>query len=270
MSALAHTVPGLWIPPDAGKIHVARRLPRWLRHRTAADAASLATTVVDIGARVDYNASSKTQAITLTAGVDLLVVRHVNRDNGDVVSAMTYNTVALTDLDAQVDGGSTGYATIWYLKDPDTGSALDLVITLDGSAHRCSFDWLGLSGTHETPMGVVKKASGAGSPASPAALTDGATGDMAIELGYIFQSTPPLTVSADTGQTVDSDGAASTANTDPYMISAHKEWGASYDPSWSYTGVGDSWAFIAVNVLSAAVAKKSRFALRASRSGSNF
>jgi hypothetical protein len=217
----------------------------------------MALTATDIGARTHYAASTETKSITLTSGVDLLVVRHVNCDNGDVVSAMTYNGVALTKKGSETNGASAGYATLWYLVAPANGSAHNLVITLDGSSHHCDFDWISFTGSNQsTPLGTLGQTNTIGSSTSVSlTVTDGATGDIVIDVGMLFQSTAP-SPSVTHGQTVDSNGANSTSSTDPYIVSSHIAGGSSVPVGWSWSG-GHSTAYLAVNV-KAAIARGDR------------
>lgn len=193
-------------------------------------------TVPNIGTRLHYNSTGNTRSITLSNGVNLLVVRHVNRDNTDVVTGMTYNGVALTKLTSAVDSGSTGYATIWYLKAPPTGSAYNLVVTLDGSAHRCDYDYLGMAGVNQTtPFGTSVK-TGFRSTSSLLTVSSG-TGEVVIDLLYFFQDTPPVPAVA-SGQTQDSNGADTTSVNDPFMASAHVAGQSSTTDEWRWVGSG--------------------------------
>jgi hypothetical protein len=203
---------------------------------------------------VAYANSTYSQSQTVPAGTDLLVLRHVNRDNGDVVSASSWNSVALTKIDSQING-INGYATMWYLLAPATG-AHTFSITLDGSSHRCGFDLLYLSGAHQsTPFGTVSKTSGSSTSMS-LTITDGAVGDMVIDLGFLHQAAGAPSPSVTGGQTSDMSGAGgggSTASTDPYLVGSHVAGAASVTPGWSWTG-SFAFAYMAIDVKAAAAA----------------
>lgn len=204
-------------------------------------------TVVNVGTRTHYNSTGNNRLVTLSSGVNLLVVRHVNRDNTDVVTGMTYNGIALTKLVSAVDSGSTGYASIWYLKAPPTGNQYLLAVTLDGSAHRCDFDYIGLSGVNQTtPFGTSVK-TGSRSTSAALSVPSGGTGEVVIDLGYMFQDTP-LTPAVTNGQTQDVNGSDTTSANDPYMVSSHVNASSTSVPvGWSWTGL-HYWAYIGVSV----------------------
>ena len=139
------------------------------------------------------NASNQiTYSITLTAGADFLLVKPAWVDaTQQNITGITYNGVALTQIASaliQVDATSVGRgwpsADLWYLVNPLTGSAADLVITFNGGQPTNHFggysSWSGVNTS--APVGIPETVTGTVGATtldiSPATSTD----DVAVAL----------------------------------------------------------------------------------------
>lgn len=78
-------------------------------------------------------AGTHTLPVTCSAGVKQLAVGHSYKDSAlTSVTGITYNGIALTALGSGYVGGTGDVCRMWVLKNPDTGSAFNLVVTFSG------------------------------------------------------------------------------------------------------------------------------------------
>lgn len=76
--------------------------------------------------------TSLTYSFTVGTGDDRLLIVHVWHSVMGDISGVTYNSVSMTKLAEQADGGGSNYLDVWYLVAPATG-ANDVVVSKDTS-----------------------------------------------------------------------------------------------------------------------------------------
>ena len=88
----------------------------------------------DAAARTDAGANQTTATVshTCTGSDRILFVQAISNDDGDTVTGVTYNGVAMTKIGSSVGvppaGSSSNFLSMWYLIAPATG-ANNVVVT---------------------------------------------------------------------------------------------------------------------------------------------
>ncbi len=129
-------------------------------------------------ATVATGAADQTVSHT-TAGSDRLMLVGISfgKTNGDSVSSVTYDGVALTHVGSQDDVSSESRVEIWRLVAPATGTA-DVVVTFSGTGHEdATIGVMTFTGVDQsTPLGVFAGAQG--DSTSPSVTVASATNEL--------------------------------------------------------------------------------------------
>ena len=150
----------------------------------------MAIAYVQSGTASDTNSvSSITSSVNLTGSPNILVVYPgwFSLTSTRAVSSSTYNSVSLTQLSgakAQCNYYAQYTNTdIWYLKNPATGSAYNLVVTWDAAEQDMGFGWNSWSGVDTTtPFGTPVTANSPlnNTSANPSVTASWSSGEVAI------------------------------------------------------------------------------------------
>jgi len=137
-----------------------------------------------------------TLSTTLTAGANLLVIFTYNYNGANACTGVTYNSVAMTEHVSKIHDNFGGIARVkmWYLANPSTGSAYNIVATWAGAGSYdkhiagASFSGYGSIGT-----GYSNSAPTNSTSANPSVtVSDWASGDYAVG-GVIMMYSSPTT-----------------------------------------------------------------------------
>lgn len=212
----------------------------------------MAVSYTSSGGGVTSNGTTHAHNLTLTAGVNLLLV-WVAIQGSNTVTAATYNGVALTQL-AQVANGTDVRIECWYLVNPGTGSALSLSVTLSAGATRYAVEEVGLTGY--VSLGTAATNTGTGTAVSASATATSANDLVADGIGAkstaAGNSTLP-TATAGAGQTDRRNQETASGSSFNVRAAVSTEPGTAGAVAMDWT-LSDSvaWASIAVPVLAAA------------------
>lgn len=185
--------------------------------------------------------TTKTISVTLPAGTNLLLVG-VHLADAPTVTGATYNGAALTRIMRQTDAICSEEA--WYLLDPSTGAAHDLVLTLD-SEKPAGTTVLGYTDAHATaPIGTAVGRAGTGI-SSLSQSVDSHTGGEVVDFITWYNTTVACVPGA--GQTLITGAPTSatrgaSASSEPGAASVTMSWTLDY---------GQRLAHIAVPILPA-------------------
>jgi len=118
------------------------------------------------------NAASPTVTWAHTCtGSNLILFVGIGTDTGggDTVTGVTYNAIAMTQIDKQLYSGSTGYVYLYYLLNPATGSN-NVVVSISSGVGRC--DSVSYTGVKQSAQ---PDASGKNTAAAVTSLTTSVT-----------------------------------------------------------------------------------------------
>lgn len=186
--------------------------------------------------------STNTWAHTCGASATILIVGIMARDTSNLATGITYNSVALTKLGSQ-DIVGDGMLEIWYLLNPTTGSAQNIVVTWAGS-EVSSGAGSSYNGGYAFANFASAEGSGVGNPTMTVNVTS-SIGDMVVDLASLRFGNS-ITVGA---------GQTQVAN----MTPANQKTGMSYEAggatitmSWTTDdgGLGRQWAIVAGSISS--------------------
>lgn len=125
------------------------------------------------GADLTNAATSATYSATVSGSDTVLLVGVMRGVNLTSIDSVTYNGVALTQINTQNTGGSTfGQQALYYLKNPATG-ANNIVITCSGTAHFIYSAYGVYSGVDQTT--VIEPAGGNTSSATATSVAASVT-----------------------------------------------------------------------------------------------
>lgn len=156
----------------------------------------MAVALVDNGieAKVGGLSTSVTLSQTLTAGANLLVIFTYNYHGANGCTGVTYNGVSMTEKVSMIHDNFGGMARIkmWYLENPSTGSAYNIVATWEGAGSYdkhisgASFSGYGSIGTGYSNSPATNSTS-----ANPSVtISDWESGDYAVGGVIMMYSTP--------------------------------------------------------------------------------
>jgi len=205
----------------------------------------MAVTLVDSGISFHdtNNVSSITGSVTLTAGADFLAITAHN-DGSGTVSSVTYNGVALTK---KVSAASNFFGNIknsegWYLANPATGAAHNLVVTWTAARQDMGFTVQSFSGYGSLGAAYSNTSPVNGTSADPTVtVSDWASGDFAFGALLIGGGAP---TAGDTSLV----SYSSIANNDNYVNSEYQ----TADGNLNWTHAADAWASIGFAIKPAA------------------
>ncbi len=178
---------------------------------------------------------------TVASGANriLLVFFYYWRNGGQTISGITYNSVALTKLDSQLNGDAQQrILEIWYLLNPDTGTHT-IAATGTGSAASKQGGALSLLGVLQSAPTSFKTS---GDSNNCSVNVTGATGDLFVD-GWGKSGTNASTTPG-TGQTKFIGFSQSSNQT---LDCSYKDGTTSTTMSWTASNAND-WAQIAVRV----------------------
>lgn len=207
----------------------------------------------------DTDVSSITWQHTCT-GADLVLIVRVQQCDPDpvAISTVTYNSVAMTQIAASVssrDFGTYAFRTeFWYLINPDTGGAFDIVVTPASECENLTGGASSWTGAKQD-AGVIRGAAVANSATAGSTVSvaiSSATGDFVIDAGAAGNNWNP-TVGA--SQTLLHSGTSGVAGGTGFQIdhgSSYESGAASVTMSWTNGGANSvGWVTSAISIVPA-------------------
>lgn len=199
----------------------------------------MAVSHVQVATTQEFHSTSSvasiTGSVTVTAGANLLVVFTHNHGNG-TTTGVTYNGVAMTTHGTSLATFFTQYkrSTMWYLVDPPTGSAYDIVASFSATLQDHGFTWATFSG-YSSLGTFYSNASPTNSTSANGTVTvsDWASGDYSV--GSILVRVNPITA-GDTAM----GNYTSIANNDNYVNSEY----TTADGNLNWTHTAEVWAAV--------------------------
>ena len=196
----------------------------------------MAVAAVQVATSQEFHSTSSgttiTGSVTVTAGANLLIVFTHNAFT-PTTTAVTYNGVAMTLLGSSVATFFSSYKRVyaWYLVDPPTGAAYNIVATWSSARYDYGFTWATFSG-YSSIGTVYSNASPTNGTSANGTVTisDWASGDYAVGSNIVNQSG----TSGDTAM----GNYTSIANDDNYVNSEYQ----TADGNLNWTHGADVWA----------------------------
>ena len=176
-----------------------------------------------------------TVAHTCSGSDRVLCVSIAVYDTGDVVTGVTYNSVALTPIGSASNGQFT--VSQWYLIAPATG-ANNISVSVSGNVFDIGIAAVSLTGAHQTSA-IGTQATGSGTDTTPTTTVTSAADEIIID-GLIINNSGTLSVGAAQTARVN----AATGGGFIKYASSTATGNASEVMSWSNT-TSQAWAIVA-------------------------
>ena len=158
-------------------------------------------------------------------------------DSGDTVSAVTYNSVAMTAVPSSTVTNGQYTAILYYLLAPTTGSNT-VAVTFSGSVFDFGGGAISFTGVDQsTPLGTANTASGTST--TPSVNISSATDEIVLDTLIITHS-GSLTVDGSQTQRWNSTGGGYTkyaGSTEAGASTTTMSWSNSTSQAWGITGV---------------------------------
>ena len=172
------------------------------------------------------------------AGSDrVLVVGISYYDSGDTVSAITYNSVAMTVVGSSTVSNGQCTVSLYRLIAPATGSNT-VSVTFTGSVFDFKAGSISFTGADQTtPLGAANTATG--SSTTPSVNITSATGEIVLDTIAIVHS-GTLTVDGSQAQRWNGTGGGfikGAASTEDGSTTTTMSWSNSSSQDWALTGV---------------------------------
>lgn len=103
--------------------------------------------------------SSKTVAMTLGANANYLLGFVIGDQTSDLVTGVTYNAVAMTQLAKLYPGSSVGWLYLYGLAAPTVGSAQNIIVSASGSCSKLGVEAQSYTNCSASQPGVTTTAS---------------------------------------------------------------------------------------------------------------
>jgi hypothetical protein len=163
------------------------------------------------------------------------------------ISSVTYNSVALTEVDTVSDGSNNSNVSMWELINPATGSSHDATVTFGVAPNEITLIVSSYCGVHQTtPLGTA--ATGVDVTSTATVTVASAADELVTDAVFLWGPNGSLTVDGSQTQR----GNINDPSTEKWAGGSDKAGAASVVMSWTLTGDFIVWEQIGVSIKPAA------------------